>query len=854
MGFFHTTKTAPRFVVPIPCMLCIFWLAVSVAGHAQLVPALPEQGQAAFEIGLFHSEGEPGLWPDFDRNSIEFRPTPAACRDNENGPVPRIARSQPLPERESPTSEVLSAMAGVRKGALAGKFIYVNAGHGFTNSSGTWKTQRGNLYEMVEDHANADQVNHFFIEYLRNAGATVITLRDIGPQTELYIVDNDDPGFSLFGTWYTSTGPVFWGEDNDAVHYVYANTSATETAVARWTPNIKSAGYYPVFVWYSDSSNRSSAASYRIVHKGGTTTVSLDQYRVGKGWIWLGTYYFASGSGGYVALSNQSTDTGKVVIADAVRFGSGEHPGSGYPWSDMCAHEYTVFSKAPDAVTTVSDVWCRPRMAAYMNNAPIDSVCYISFHSNAYNGKSRGALVLKNSDTNEGGPAPYCDQFNAAIIHQIDDDLKHFWGLPSRNYNVYTSAYGELTHNNLAGEMTATILEVAFHDNADDTNLLKTVGFRRDTARAVLQGIVDYFADTHKNAPKVYLPDAPLKVSALISGMGQVTLVWEAPAYGGYGAHQANGYLVQKSTDGLSWDNGVDVGNVLSYNYTGLRGGEECYFRIRAYNEGGVSFPSETMGVRMTPNGTTPNVLIVAGFSRCDRNLTPVDYDSFNGWSRRVRPWLINSGNYVPLHGKALAAAGYYFDATSNERLVQNAQNLTSYRAVDWMLGRESDVDETLSAAEQTLLCDYLNAGGRLFISGENLGWDLELAKTATQQDRDFLHTVLQVQCTADDGTAKNLAQGMAGSCLAGFPEISFAKNLAQGYYDTEAPDVFVGLGSSTKNALRYSDTGQIAAIQYADASKKLVVMGFPFEAIANPVTRQEVMSAIMNFLLESGR
>ena len=127
-------------------------------------------------------------------------------------------------------------------------------------------------------------------------------------------------------------------------------------------------------------------------------------------------------------------------------------------------------------------------------------------------------------------------------------------GLPSRGYQIYTSSYGELTKNNLNNEMTATILEVAFHDNVDDANLLKTSGFRQDAARAVLQGIVDYFADTHGNPNSTYLPDAPGKVSAVVSGSGQATISWEAPPSGGYGADPATGYIVYKSTDGNAWD------------------------------------------------------------------------------------------------------------------------------------------------------------------------------------------------------------------------------------------------------------------------------------------------------------
>jgi len=405
------------------------------------------------EIVPFESEGEPGLLPGFDPAKIE--PIPGPQEDPEQGgklarpliPTPEktikkptfVKGVQPGPPSSSPT---------LRPGALTGKFVYVNPGHGWIYSSGAWRTQRGNNLGMVEDLHNADQVSFFMIHYLRNAGATVIPLHDVGPLTDLFIIDNDDAGFTLSGSWTESAATPFWGDSGDAVHYVFADTNSEETAVARWTPNFTTAGTYPVFVWYLDAGNRSTNARYRIVHKGGISYVHLDQSKVGKGWVWLGNYYFDAGTNGYLELINQSSDLSKIVVADAARFGSGVHAESGYPMYEMDGHEYTLFSNAPTSITDVSDVWCRPRMAAYMNNAAIGDVCYISFHSNASSGSARGAMVLKNATSWDGGPAPYVDQFNSALIHQVEDDLYTLWGLPRRSYQVYTSSYGELTYNN----------------------------------------------------------------------------------------------------------------------------------------------------------------------------------------------------------------------------------------------------------------------------------------------------------------------------------------------------------------------------------------------------------------------
>ena len=59
---------------------------------------------------------------------------------------------------------------------------------------------------------------------------------------------------------------------------------------------------------------------------------------------------------------------------------------------------------------------------------------------------------------------------------------------------------------------------------------------------------------------------------------------------------------------------------------------------------------------------------------------------------------------------------------------------MRNYGIVDWLAGEESSPEETipinaseiaLSSAEQTLLTDFLNGGGSLFISGSEIGLDL---------------------------------------------------------------------------------------------------------------------------------
>jgi len=205
-------------------------------------------------------------------------------------------------------------------GALTGKTVFASAGHGWYWSGSEWLTQRGNTCSLVEDLSNAEAVDDLLLRYLWNAGADVWTVRERDRSSAEVIVDNDggSPAYQETGAWRTSALAGYLG-----LTYRYAETSASETATASWTPNLPQEGDYAVYAWYRQGSNRVTDTLYRIQHAGGTTEVRLNQELHGQTWRYLGSYHFTAGTAGRVILSNRSSQPGQVVIADAVRFGGG---------------------------------------------------------------------------------------------------------------------------------------------------------------------------------------------------------------------------------------------------------------------------------------------------------------------------------------------------------------------------------------------------------------------------------------------------------------------------------------------------------------------------------------------------
>ncbi|MBP6964503.1 MAG: metallophosphoesterase [Armatimonadetes bacterium] len=127
----------------------------------------------------------------------------------------------------------------------------------------------------------------------------------------------DNPSAEFTGTWQLgTTASGKYGAD-----YRWAYSAATQTATATWRPTISIAGYYRVYVWYSQGTNRSIKAPYTITYEGGQQTVLVNQQAGGGQWVEIGTKRFAAGTAGCVTLGNGTAEASNiVVIADAVRF------------------------------------------------------------------------------------------------------------------------------------------------------------------------------------------------------------------------------------------------------------------------------------------------------------------------------------------------------------------------------------------------------------------------------------------------------------------------------------------------------------------------------------------------------
>jgi hypothetical protein len=756
------------------------------------------------------------------------------------------------------------AMAGLvavgmqPEGALSGKIVYTNGGHGITaNSSGNWGFQRPLLLGMIEDLGNQDQMS-MFADYAFRAGATVVPFRPVGHQSNEIILDNDNVEVTFTGAWSNSTSSIYFGDAGD-VPYRFATASATETAVATYRPNVVEAGFYPVYSWTRAGTDRVEQL-YRINHSGGSTEVTVDHRMVGTGLVYLGTYYFEAGNSGSVEISNKAGQSG-VVIADMIRFGNGigdidRGAGiSGRDREDEAAlywikwhvdHSQGINDSSYDSGSSTDqnkNVSAPPRYAAFMNQSGVGSIAdrvYVGFHTNASAaGSSRGVLGLYNSTASSQTP----NQVSLANIlgTEINNDLLAQDGQFEHNWfndptPILGGTFGEINNSAANGEFAATIVEVAYHDNQLDAELLRDADFRAAAARATLQGVVKFFNSVDGGGtPLVMSPGKATGVTAEAVGSGSITVSWVPPVANSYNGDAAIGYMVYGSTNGYGFDGGTYVagGASTSYTYTGLDPQEGAYyFKVVPVNAGGAAPDSEV--VASIANNGPKSILIVNGFDRLSRQQNPVQFGA-----ERVRPRQSNSYDYAVqiATGIELASPNLVVDTASNEAVISGAINLSDYQAVIWILGEESTADNTFNSIEVSLVTDYLTNGGQLFATGSEIAFEFGAGNT-------FLTNQLHVNFVSDDANTYNV-NGAAGSIFEG---LSFSFDNGAQFYNVDFPDVITPANGSTV-ALNYS-TGTTAGIQYdgGPAGSRVVMFGFPVETITSSDIRNQVIARVLGF------
>ncbi|UCF05010.1 MAG: S8 family serine peptidase [bacterium] len=187
------------------------------------------------------------------------------------------------------------------------------------------------------------------------------------------------------------------------------------------------------------------------------------------------------------------------------------------------------------------------------------------------------------------------------------------------------------------------------------------------------------------------------------------------------------------------------------------------------------------------------------------------------------------------------------------------AAEMVLFESVVWLTG--NDWSTTIEAADEAELAAYLDGGGRLFISGQDIGYDIRTSSFYA----DYLHAVYvqdDVGLGAVIGEVANpvgsglafAIQGGTGANNQGYPsEIDILTPAQTAFvYDETVPMGAVTANDMEKgiveaNGITSSGT---AGLTVDTGTYKLVYFAFGFEAIAEEADRTIVMGRVLDWLL----
>jgi hypothetical protein len=209
--------------------------------------------------------------------------------------------------------------------------------------------------------------------------------------------------------------------------------------------------------------------------------------------------------------------------------------------------------------------------------------------------------------------------------------------------------------------------------------------------------------------------------------------------------------------------------------------------------------------------------------------------------------------NVEQYYGSALQSLGASYDRWDHASSgTPSLSLLQKYSAVLWSC---EWAFPSLDSSDRAVIAAYLNGGGRLFISGQDIGWDLADPggleyESSAGTSKSFFEQYLKAKYLNDDAITGNVV-GVAGDSIGN--GISFARFQPMRGSTEQFPDVLDTTGGSVFS-FKYADGGQAgkgAAISYS-GSYKLLYFGFGgFESISDPAKRVVIMDRILHWMLE---
>lgn len=238
------------------------------------------------------------------------------------------------------------------------------------------------------------------------------------------------------------------------------------------------------------------------------------------------------------------------------------------------------------------------------------------------------------------------------------------------------------------------------------------------------------------------------------------------------------------------------------------------YFRLKAMSGKMLGRLSEMIGGGN--NNAKRKVLIVNGYDRVTPN---------------------NTKDFIIEHAEVFHSLGYDIDFATNEVMENMKIDLSKYFLIDWFVGDESTSDITFSTKEQGVIRDYIDSGGKIIVSGAEIGWDL-VEKAKQKSDSLFIKEVFGAKYLGDDANTDKIFLSYENKTEL----INFCSN-----YNVPYPDIYSPLDDADLLFAYDNNLGAAIGKKYTNGAAA-VFFGFPLEAIKDIENRKRVFEFIINY------
>ena len=840
------------------------------------------------------------------------------------------------------------------KHGLDGNIVAMWPSHGwyFEPLLNRWEWQRARLMQTVEDMYTHSYVLPFLIPMLENAGAYVWNARERDTHNYGAVVDND--GGEAQQGYSEHNGKQKWQDGKEAgfafqravykdfenpftegtYRMVKAEKDKKKLSTATWDVEMPAAGEYAVCISYKSLPNSAYLGTFPLAEGLNKAVVEVSNLSESKdAFITADAIKVGGGKGNIVRRVALPTEENRLIAAEQENekylgkegveysyIGSGNHP-----WFHLGSRYYLQWAGFPDSVYSSShgindytdDYRSRGEWVNYLAGGsdvlpdrgglkvPVDiSFCLHTDAGSTPDDEIVGTLLIY--CTNSGGkkfgkyangtPRELSRRYCNLLSTEIVKDIRAKWEPNWTRRGMWDKSYYEAR----VPEVPAVLMELLSHQNFADMKYGLDPMFRFDVSRAIYKGMLKFIAQRdHRSYVVQPLPVNSFAISKTDSH--HYLLTWE-PTHDTQSENaDPTSYIV---CERVGLDGGFkEIATVRGPQYSVRINDHELHsYRIIAMNDGGRSFPSETLSLGEA-GGSQGDVLVVNGFTRVsgpdwfdgpdragfDDNkdhgvpyIQQINYLGSQYEFRRAIEWTDddapgfgssrsdhetmnvagNTFDYPAVHGQALMNAGYSFVSCSQQAL-ENNYLTDGYKIMDLILGKQKEIKtgsglmptrfKIFTTGLKSALRQFTAGGGSVLLTGAYVGSDLwdNAAGNDDEMGKSFVKDVLGYEGlhgrASLDGTVTTVDSPDIRLSSPG--AWTFVSKLNDKQYAVESPDAIRASDSRGFTWMRYGENGLPAAIASDRGNYRTVVMGFPIEAVTTVQERTSLMSRIMDYL-----